>query len=62
MNGKPVFALAAFPRDPLLPADTPIELFTVGVPLTGPKYERREALEVVVHPTGSSTPESISFA
>jgi hypothetical protein len=54
VNGKPVFALVPFPRDLLLPAGTPDELFTVGVPIMGPKYNRREALEVVVHPTGSA--------
>jgi hypothetical protein len=54
MNGRPVFELKPFPRDPLLPTAIPEEIFTVGVPTMGPKYNRRDALELVVHPTGSA--------
>lgn len=53
MNGKPAFVLKVFPRDPLLPTGTPNELFTVGVPTMGPKYKRRDTLEVLVHPPGN---------
>lgn len=49
MNGQPVFRLSAFPETAGLPVPLPTELFTTGVPETGPKYRRDTDLRVLAY-------------
>jgi hypothetical protein len=49
VNGQPVFRLSAFPQTAGLPEPLPNELFTTGVPETGPKYRRDTRLRVLTY-------------
>ena len=49
VNGRPDFQLSAFPETTALPGPLPRELFTTGVPETGPKYRRDIQLRVLTY-------------